>query len=288
MTVLELNDLASRTMQAVCSVRVSYSHIVGRDPIAEKIIKHLPDADRYRQELDAASRGMFSRSVIMRTCFFQDVVSRYGSDVDQLVILSSGLDFKFLKDSCCAKKPVFLVDRPESIEVMDSAFSLLDIDLGFIKKIAFNIENIDHHSLIECLNDSGFSREKKTLFLWEGATFYIHTESVTAVLVSLLQGCDNVILAADFINKDSGLAKSQQKSSLVNQRVNETFDVLARYKEPWHGYFSHVDLLRMFAELGAVVLENDWDSDLERRYLTGDLMANQSMFYLVVKKFSGN
>jgi len=284
MTSLDINELASSTMQAVCAVRDRNKDILGEDPVSKELIGYLPRADEWRSKLDEASHGMFSRSVVIRTQFFLEVLKKYTNQSEQLVVLSSGLDFKYLRFDKWRQKRVFMVDQPASLSLMLRAVEMSKTDLSHVEAVSLDIETMSQTDLMDKLVAKGFDVKKPTLILWEGATYYIRDSAVFGALNAVFSACLSVTVAADFVNKYCYLAQSSLSTDNIDEGVTDTLDILSQHREPWKGFFSESGLSEFLADKGCESIDFCWDSDLESRYLGSSDMSIKTMFYMVANK----
>lgn len=273
---------ASRTMQAVCAVRVDCNKLLGDDPIASEIINQLPKARSYRDNLDQTSNGMFSRSIIIRTLYFSDILDREKDNFDQLVILSAGLDFRFFTYPEWRNKPIFLIDHPISLDLTTSLLDGKTTQRTNVRYLGIDFENISRSKLYEMLNNKGFDSSLKTLFLWQGSTFYLHPDAVYGVISELSNASRHNSLVVDFANSDSFM--SNIKAEEIDSGVKETFKFLKKKGEAWCGFFKEKEVKDKLANLGYEKVTLEWDSDLENKYMNESLMSNKAMFYVSASK----
>ena len=116
-----------------------------------------------------------------RTRYFDDVLleeARVG--LEQLVILGAGFDSRSIRFSDALRTArVFEVDMPEVLAVR--AERLLPGDQTTTSAIAVPID-FEREDLGEALRRHGYASGARTLFLWEGVTYYLPVEAVRAVL----------------------------------------------------------------------------------------------------------
>lgn len=294
----------SSTMQAVCAVRVDNAKIIGEDEIASDILKSLPEARKFRNELDIMSKGNFTRTIIMRSRFFSDALKKYESQFQQLVVLCSGLDFRYLNSEVWKERPVFLIDHPASLELMKQ-LTVNHVDkFKNTKMIPVDLVQIKNDTIRESLINNGFNPDLATLILWEGATYYFKPEVVYSILDSTSSLCNTNNIIIDFANEGSFMQKIQQKnqqSELTNKEqlnqqnsiedkddellgVKNTMSLLKKKQEPWCGFFRPVDVDRHLKKVGYNSVETIWDSKLEEEYFGEVKMVHESMFYVHASK----
>lgn len=100
--------------------------------------------------------------------------------IGQLVILGSGYDSRAYRfaDALSGVK-VFEVDHPASLQGKKEKLKRHGVNTGNVIYVPVDF-NTD--SLGERLKQHGFSAESKTLFIWEGVTYYLEPQAVDATL----------------------------------------------------------------------------------------------------------
>ena len=116
-----------------------------------------------------------------RTQYFDEVLlqeARVG--IEQLVILGAGFDSRSMRFSEALRTArVFEVDLPEVLAIR--AERLLGHQQTTALATAVPID-FEHDDLAEALRGQGYRSDARTLFLWEGVTYYLPVEAVRAVL----------------------------------------------------------------------------------------------------------
>ena len=107
--------------------------------------------------------------------------ARIDDGIEQLVILGAGYDSRAYRfDELKGKVKVFEVDFPATqkakMEKIKKIFSSLPDNVVYV---AIDFEN---QKLNERLFESGYDKNLKTLFIWEGVTYYITPEAVDETL----------------------------------------------------------------------------------------------------------
>jgi methyltransferase (TIGR00027 family) len=119
--------------------------------------------------------------VLARTRYIDDYLRAcLDNGIDQLVILGAGLDSRAYRfEQLKGHVEVFEVDHPvtqgEKRRKLGSIFGGLPEHVSFVP-IDFNAESLDK------LCDSGYHKERRTLFIWEGVTYYLTAEAVDSTL----------------------------------------------------------------------------------------------------------
>jgi methyltransferase (TIGR00027 family) len=116
-----------------------------------------------------------------RTQYFDEVlVQEARAGLEQVVILGAGFDSRSIRfsDTLGAAR-VFEVDMPEVLAVRterlfesrQATASVIEVPIDF-----------EHDDLGKALRERGYGSGARTLFLWEGVTYYLPENAVNAVL----------------------------------------------------------------------------------------------------------
>jgi methyltransferase (TIGR00027 family) len=120
--------------------------------------------------------------LIARTKYIDDYLQSCIDDkIEQLVILGAGFDARAYRfDSLKRQVKVFEVDHPATQKVkLDRLKKILG---ALPEHVVYVPIDFDAESLEECLFKSGYDEQLKTLFIWEGVTYYITAEAVDRTL----------------------------------------------------------------------------------------------------------
>ncbi len=124
----------------------------------------------------------FRASVVSRVCFMNECIKDCFPDhFGQLVILGAGYDMSaYCFSNILADAKVFEVDHPNTqIEKVSKIQNRVD---QIPENITYVPVNLDTDDLMSALLAKGFSPLEKTLFIWEGVTYYLERESVEQTL----------------------------------------------------------------------------------------------------------
>jgi len=120
--------------------------------------------------------------IAVRTRYIDDYLKEcIGNGIRQLVILGAGYDSRAYRiEGLKGKVKVFEVDHPATqmrkIERLKKLLGALADHVVYVP-IDFSKEKLDGRLL-----ESGYDRNSKTLFIWEGVTLYISAEAVDETL----------------------------------------------------------------------------------------------------------
>jgi len=148
---------------------------------------------------------------VVKARYIEDYLNQCIEDgIEQLVLLGAGYDSRAFRFNALKEKvKVFEVDHPDSQRIkkekVKKIFGSLPGHIIYIP-VDFDKEKLD-----EKLFESGYAKNLKTLFIWEGVTYYLTAEAVDATLA--------------FIANNSGEGSSvifdYSYESFINGRVKE-------------------------------------------------------------------
>ncbi len=119
--------------------------------------------------------------IVCRCRYFDDYLKKHvESGTTQVVILGAGLDSRAYRDELLRRAvKTFEVDHPATqaskIERVKKVFGKIPATVVYVP-LDFNVETLDQ------LLAYGYDRSLKTLFIWEGVTYYLDAEAVDATL----------------------------------------------------------------------------------------------------------
>ena len=136
---------------------------------------------------------------------------------------------------------VFEVDAPHTQKEKIGVLRDNNIDTRHVRFVPVDLETDD---LAEALVNSGFDKERRSLFLWEGVTLYLTPEAVMSTLSRIASvSCSGSVLAFDYLNsepigttvkKDEVVLYGMKKESMAEEvgrygfTVTENFDPFER------------------------------------------------------------
>jgi methyltransferase (TIGR00027 family) len=145
--------------------------------------------------------------VVARSRYIDDYLQEnITSGIKQLVIIGAGLDSRPYRFDDLKKIKVYEVDHPATQSIkkkkVKNTFGAIPEHVVFVA-VDFNDEQIDVKLL-----KSGYDKNLKTLFIWEGTTPYINLEAVHKIL--------------EFISAESGAGSSIIFDYILSSVVNGT------------------------------------------------------------------
>jgi len=182
--------------------------------------------------------------------------------IDQLVILGAGLDSRAYRfEQVVERVQVFEVDHPatqqEKRRKLKKILGELPKHVAFVP-IDFNKEGL------EKLFDCGYDKRRKTLFVWEGVTYYLTAEAVDRTLEFVRENSGNgSSIVFDYLYA-SALTAAHKRGEIVRlQRYRRftgeglTFGIEEGKAEEFLGQRGHTQI------------ENITSEDLKRAYFAG-------------------
>lgn len=266
---------ASTTMKAACAARAAHAAEIA-DDVSPRIVRLLPDAEDARRLLDDGSRGLFSRSVLLRSRYFGEIHETQAARRDQLVLLSAGLDVRSLAMPCWRGKAIFAVDHPSSQALCRDLLERAGIALPSTRFVPLDLVGEPPGALLGALIEAGLDPERPTLVVWEGATYYLPRPTVHAQLCALGRNFAAARVAVDLLCRDAYLRDGQP----ANEGVARNLEFLRRLGEPWIGFFDPEETIAIIRAAGLGKARSFDRADLERRLLGESLMQPGSMFFL--------
>ena len=107
--------------------------------------------------------------------------------IDQLVILGAGYDTRAFRIEALARGvKVFEVDHPATQE---RKMALTKMAVGALPAhVAYVPFRFNSEDLVEKLNSTGYRKDARTVFIWEGVTYYISPRAVDHTLRFVVEG----------------------------------------------------------------------------------------------------
>jgi methyltransferase (TIGR00027 family) len=218
--------------------------------------------------------------MIARTAFFDRIVEQaLKENREQVVLLGAGYDSRpyrfgeFNQDT-----EIFELDAKLTQQRKKECLQQAGISIS--QQISFVPINFETDNLRDALMEAGFSREKKTLFIWEGVTYYLSAEVV-----------DNM-LAFVRSNSPSGSSISFDYASLSDEALNE--DGAKELRKHMQSQYSNEPtkfgiragkIEAFLAERGFEVIEHLTAAEMNEKYLSmgsySDVGKVPSLFCLV-------
>lgn len=203
-----------------------------------------------------AAPGSYCFAIVRTRHFDEILLSQIRSGIEQVVLLGAGYDsraFRFREQLEGIR--VFEIDHPgtqaRKKRMLAKACEESPANLSYLS-VDFN-----RQSFQTALSEHGFSREKKTLFLWEGVSYYLPQPVVEGVL-DFVSGCaagSSIVFdyaIKGFVNGDTSTYGGKQVAKWL-ERIREPFLFGLDAEET--GEFLARRKLRVVSDLGPEALE---------------------------------
>lgn len=171
------------------------------------------------EKLEAALPGL-NAYMIARTVWLDELfLNALKTEVPQIVLMGAGYDSRAYRFAAHNKgTTVFELDaaptQKRKIKCLNKARITVPTQVKFAP-IDFNKESLE-----SVLDKAGFDRKLKTLFIWEGVSYYLEPESVDATLASVHQlGAGGSQIAFDYT---VNVPKDRQDEFFGVRLFNET------------------------------------------------------------------
>jgi len=259
--------LATATMRALAAYD-EREEIQGRDYVAEIFLTD----DRKRPLKDPAARAWVMKNkitpgayefMLARTAFFDQIVERALRDnIPQIVFLGAGYDsrpYRF-QDLIQATR-IFELDAQPTQQRKQELLHQASIPIP--ERLAFVPINFNTDDLQEVLVGAGYNRNQKTLFVWEGVTYYLSTQAVDDIL-SFIRS--NSPLGSSLCFDYAALspeALSEDSAKKLRERLRSDHPA-----EPTRFGIREGELESFLSERGYHVIEHLTPQAMEQKYLT--------------------
>lgn len=137
--------------------------------------------------------------VIARTAFFDGIfIDALNKNIPQIVLLGAGYDsraYRFANLNSATK--IIELDIAPTQNRKKECLKKAQIDIP--KHVTLVPINFNKESLKDILEKAGYDNHEKTLFLWEGVSYYLESESVDATLKFVSHSSHNEsVIALDY------------------------------------------------------------------------------------------
>jgi methyltransferase (TIGR00027 family) len=263
----------SETAMATATMRALAAHddreeIRGRDYLAEIFLT----PDRKRPLQDPAARAWVMKNkitpgayefMLARTAFLDQAVEQALRDnIPQIVFLGAGYDSRpFRFQNLIQGTRIFELDAQPTQQRKQEL--LRQANLPIPPELVFVPINFDTDDLNDTLTRAGYCRDERTLFVWEGVTYYLSPQAVDGILSFIRANSppgsslcfDYAALSREALNED-GSRKMRER--LKTDHPGEP----TRFGIPEGG------LEAFLSARGYVIIEHLTPGEMEAKYLT--------------------
>jgi len=244
---------------------------------AQKSLKNAAARPAIMQRLGAVSPGGYEY-FFARTAYFDNVVQQALLDrIDQLVILGAGYDTRpYRFHDILEHTRVFELDNGPSQQHKRELLQKAHVEIP--EQITYVSLDFTDGNLERSLVAAGFSPRKRSLFLWEGVTYYLPPTTVDGMFRLIQRNAPaGSLLSFDYMVTDlSGYGAKQSREAM---RAMYT-------AEPLHFDLDQAQIGKFLAERGFTLLEHIDAHEMEKRYLTlpdGTLAGQALALFCLVK-----
>jgi methyltransferase (TIGR00027 family) len=281
-----LNNQVSGTALATAFLRALAAYdprteIRGNDSLAEIFL--VEEQKKPLKDLSARSWVMQNKLtpgayefMVARTAFFDQIVEQALKDnIPQIVFLGAGYDSRSYRyERLIQDTMIFELDTKPTQDRKREC--LLQAQVSISVHIRFVPVNFETDNLLDKLNEAGFDRERKTLFVWEGVTYYLSEKTVNDMLGLMKSNCpsgssvcfDYVALSDRTLNENSA---TEMRKFMRSKYPNEP----TRFGIPAGKIESFL------AERGYSLTKHLTGNDMTQTYLPGDNGKVPPLFCLV-------
>lgn len=227
--------------------------IKGSDYLAELFLteegrKPLNDRDSRTWAIKNLVTAPLYSYFIARTAFIDHIFKQsLVDDIPQIVFLGAGYDTRAYRyRDFIQRTRIFELDiqstQKRKLEILKSA------NIEIPREVTFVSVNFKQDQLKEVLSGVGFDPTVKTLFIWEGVTYYLTEEAVTTMLRFIKNNSPSgSILCFDYLTEQL-------------ESVNPA--------EPFQFWIAQSNIDKFMEEQGLKIIEHIDAPEMEKRYLT--------------------
>lgn len=254
------------------------------DIIASRIIpSYLRAMIRYPISRSVLKKALFKipgiyEYIILRTKYIDEIFNSFTENMEQVLILGAGFDSRAIRFKSQLKNvQVFELDAPITQQVKKNRFAKRKID--FPDNLKFISIDFMKESLREKLNQAGFKKNKKCLFLLEGLTYYLDQKSIddTFNLINEYSAKDSVIV----FDYASAEAVRQEKID-GDMKIKKHYETLVRSGEK-PDYMIEEPIEKFLEKYSFDLIEEADSTHLAQKYFNKDDLERVAKKFRIVK-----
>lgn len=169
--------------------------------LAHRLSGYVPKAFRYPYEGEVVEGYMAAA----RQSFFDAIVERYLTSIDQLVILGAGFDTRAYGLRGKSRVRAFEVDVPETQAVKRESLRRAGIEVA---KVTFVPADFEKDDWLRKLVEAGFNPGRPALFVWEGVIMYLNPDAVEDTLRKIARTARGSVVAFDYFTTEPLVSRS--------------------------------------------------------------------------------
>ncbi|MBO9701959.1 MAG: class I SAM-dependent methyltransferase [Sporocytophaga sp.] len=134
-----------------------------------------------------------------RSVYFDKIIEKQKNNVTQFVVMGAGYDMRSYGDLKKSNLKFFELDKANTQKIKIESLDKANIDYSHV---AFVDIDFTTEKWYEKLEKSGYDRNKKSLFLWEGVTLYLSENDVRKTIKEIKQHISSgSVMVTDFYDK---------------------------------------------------------------------------------------
>jgi methyltransferase (TIGR00027 family) len=216
-----------------------------------------------KNKMDSLTPGLNSYA-IARTSYFDKLFANALNDgIPQIVLMGAGYDsraYRFAKLNRGTK--IFELDIAPTQNRKKKCLKHALIDIP--PQVNFVPINFNEQSLGDCLEKAGYKHGERSLFIWEGVTYYLDSESIDSTLEFIGSSFKDSIVAFDY------LISVNKHTANHYYGVNGFLETLKKYAKNEELKFMIEDgeIESFLQQRGLKIVEHLDNQAIERKYLT--------------------
>ncbi len=262
------------------------NEILGLDYLAEGflpfLLRLMIKAKTFRTRIkEKIPLGLYEY-MIARTAYFDSIfLDALNKNVPQIVLLGSGYDTRAYRFAKLIKDTKIIeLDTPSTQKRKNKYLFKMHIKIP--DKVAFAPINFDKESLKEVLEENGYDKVEKSLFLMEGVSYYLEPESVDATLAVVKTNLSNETAVAFDYAISVPLGKLRNYYGLV-----ELLEYMSKKHPSERGTFfiEEGEIESYLDQRGLRIIEHLNSKEMEKRFLTnenGSLIGRVNEWFCIV------
>merc|ERR1719376_13747 len=172
----------------------------------------------------------FKDLVPARTLYFDQIIDRVLPQVDQFVLLGAGYDCRAYQ-YCHLGIKIFEIDQDVVQKHKLKMLRQAKIDYS---KVNFLTVDFSKEKMIDVLKRNGFETHKKSLFLMEGVTLYLHENDVRNTMKQFRENtAPGSVFLADFYGTSFIKLQSSSANKTVLEATGELMNFGMNFEENW-------------------------------------------------------
>ncbi|GMA97719.1 SAM-dependent methyltransferase [Pelosinus sp. IPA-1] len=212
--------------------------------------------------------------LIARTKFIDSIFESIDDSIEQVLIFGAGFDSRAIRfKNKLAKTKIFELDAPITQQIKIDRIRGKNIEIP--ENLKFISIDFKKESLAKKLDEIGFDKNKKCLFLLEGLTMYLNQESIDNIfnLVNKYSG-ENSLIVFDYVSA----SMVRRENTYNDPKIKKHYQVLAKAGEK-PSFMIDGYIQDFLAKYNLYVIDELDSARLAKRYF------NKDDFDLIAQKF---